>query len=173
MVADNCLGSNCGNVVHLSFIWIGIRKRSYKSLPCHPDRAMLYHLANVVSHKGAFWQEAGHLDSHCARRPELKPLDILTVFGTRPEAIKLAPVLKQLQSYPGKINVSVCATGQHREMLDQVLDLFDISPDFDLGLMQPNQSPSQVASLVLGTLDPLFEKMSPDWISLGHKSHQC
>jgi len=49
-------------------------------------------------------------------------------------------------------------------MLDQVLDLFDISPDFDLGLMQPNQSPSQVASLVLGTLDPLFEKMSPDWI---------
>ncbi len=94
----------------------------------------------------------------------MKPLEILIVFGTRPEAIKLAPVLKQLRRYPNEIKVRACATGQHREMLDQVMDLFEIAPDFDLGLMRPNQTPNQVASLILAELDRLFSEKPFDWM---------
>lgn len=59
---------------------------------------------------------------------------IMLVFGTRPEAIKMAPLIKELQAHSDKINVIVCVTGQHREMLDQVLSLFDIQPDYDLNI---------------------------------------
>ena len=64
---------------------------------------------------------------------------ILLVFGTRPEAIKMAPLVKQLQANPEEFQTIVCVTGQHREMLDQVLRLFDITPDYDLNIMKPNQ----------------------------------
>jgi UDP-N-acetylglucosamine 2-epimerase (non-hydrolysing) len=91
-------------------------------------------------------------------------MKILTVMGTRPEAIKLAPVIQKLKSYPGQVEVSVCSTGQHRQMLDQVLDLFHIQPETDLALMRENQTPSQVAAGVLSAIDPLLADLQPDWM---------
>jgi UDP-N-acetylglucosamine 2-epimerase (non-hydrolysing) len=91
-------------------------------------------------------------------------MKILIVIGTRPEAIKMAPVIRALQSYTGQAEVSVCSTGQHRQMLDQVLSLFHIRPDFDLELMSENQTPSQVAAGVLNAIDPLLAGMQPDWM---------
>ena len=91
-------------------------------------------------------------------------MKILSIFGTRPEAIKMAPVIQELAKYPDRITSKVCATAQHREMLDQVLDLFGITPDYDLDLMQESQSPTQVASLVLAKLEPILKKEKPDWV---------
>ena len=91
-------------------------------------------------------------------------MKILSIFGTRPEAIKMAPVIRELAKYPNRIASKVCVTAQHREMLDQVLDLFDITPDYDLDLMQKGQSPTQVASLVLAQLEPILQKEQPDWV---------
>jgi UDP-N-acetylglucosamine 2-epimerase (non-hydrolysing) len=88
----------------------------------------------------------------------------LSVFGTRPEAIKMAPVIKELAKYPDRIINRVCVTAQHREMLDQVLSLFKIVPDHDLNLMQASQSPTQVASLVLAQLEPILQTERPDWV---------
>lgn len=87
---------------------------------------------------------------------------ILVVFGTRPEAIKMAPVVKELQRYPGNFSVTVCATAQHREMLDSVLNLFSIEPDYDLNIMQKNQSLFQIASSTLGKIQPVLEEVKPD-----------
>ena len=70
-------------------------------------------------------------------------LTVLSIIGTRPEAIKMAPVVKELARHPDRIRSLVCSTGQHRQMLDQVLDLFRIEPDFDLNLMQADQTLSQ------------------------------
>ncbi len=67
-------------------------------------------------------------------------LRIITIFGTRPEAVKMAPVVKRLRDFPDQIESCVCVTAQHREMLDQVLEAFQITPDIDLNLMRPNQS---------------------------------
>ncbi len=88
---------------------------------------------------------------------------ILSIFGTRPEAVKMAPVVKCLQDQP-QIESLICATAQHREMLDQVLSLFSIRPDFDLNLMQANQSLSALTANLFTSLDPLFEKTKPDWV---------
>ncbi len=85
----------------------------------------------------------------------------LTVFGTRPEAIKLAPVLTELQKSP-EIESRVCVTAQHREMLDQVLKIFEIRPDYDLNLMRSNQSLYQVTADVLASLEPVVQKEKPD-----------
>ena len=71
---------------------------------------------------------------------------ILLVFGTRPEAIKMAPLVKELQSEPEKFKTVVCVTAQHRQMLDQVLHIFDITPDYDLDIMKPNQDLYDVTS---------------------------
>ena len=65
---------------------------------------------------------------------------ILLIFGTRPEAIKMAPLVKEFQKYQEVFETRVCVTAQHREMLDQVLDFFDITPDYDLDLMKPGQN---------------------------------
>ena len=73
-------------------------------------------------------------------------LKILTLIGTRPEAIKMAPVIKELEKYPDQISSYICATAQHRGLLDQVLDVFDIRPDIDLNLMQPDQTLSQLTA---------------------------
>jgi UDP-N-acetylglucosamine 2-epimerase (non-hydrolysing) len=74
---------------------------------------------------------------------------ILMVFGTRPEAIKMAPLVKEFQKYPENFKTLVCVTGQHREMLDQVLHLFDIKPDYDLNIMKQGQDLYDVTSCVL------------------------
>src|SRR5687767_1655110 len=91
-------------------------------------------------------------------------LTVLSIFGTRPEAIKMAPVVKELEKFPAQVRSVVCAAGQHRHMLDQVLDLFEIAPEFDLNLMRPNQTlPQLTADLFLG-LDRVITQVRPDWI---------
>lgn len=90
-------------------------------------------------------------------------MKVLTVFGTRPEAIKMAPLVKHLQSVPG-IESSVCVTAQHRQMLDQVLELFEIAPEHDLDVMRPGQDLYSVTSDILGALKPVYEAVRPDLV---------
>ena len=90
-------------------------------------------------------------------------LRVLSIFGTRPEAIKMAPVVQRLAQTPG-IESLVCVTAQHREMLDQVLGLFDIVPDVDLDLMQPDQSLAQITAAIFTHLDPILKDLKPDWV---------
>ena len=87
---------------------------------------------------------------------------ILFIFGTRPEAIKMAPVIRELLKFPDLFLVKVCVTAQHRRMLDQVLDLFDIIPDYDLDIMKPGQSLTDVTCNVLSGLVPVLTASSPD-----------
>lgn len=88
---------------------------------------------------------------------------ILFVFGTRPEAIKMAPVVKKFQSHVD-FNSKVCVTAQHREMLDQVLDFFEIVPDFDLDLMKPNQNLYSITSEVILSMRSVLEDFAPDYV---------
>ncbi|MFN0112766.1 MAG: non-hydrolyzing UDP-N-acetylglucosamine 2-epimerase [Blastocatellia bacterium] len=90
-------------------------------------------------------------------------MKVLSIFGTRPEAIKMAPVVKELSRH-SEITSKVCVTAQHRQMLDQVLSLFAIQPDYDLNLMQPNQSLAQLTAAALTELDAVLEKEQPDWV---------
>ncbi len=90
-------------------------------------------------------------------------LKVLTVFGTRPEAIKMAPVVRSL-AYSNSIESKVCVTAQHRYMLDQVLDLFKIRPDFDLNLMKPGQDLTDITSNVLLGMRAVFQQWRPDWV---------
>ena len=87
---------------------------------------------------------------------------VLLVFGTRPEAIKMAPLAIKLKALEEEFETKVCVTGQHREMLDQVLDLFELQPDFDLNLMRPGQTIADVTSGVLKGLNSVFENWMPD-----------
>jgi UDP-N-acetylglucosamine 2-epimerase (non-hydrolysing) len=89
-------------------------------------------------------------------------LNVLSIFGTRPEAIKLAPVILELEKHPGQVRSRVCVTAQHREMLDQVLHLFGIAPDFDLDLMQPGQSLPDLTARVLTRVSKVLEVEQPD-----------
>lgn len=91
-------------------------------------------------------------------------LKTVVVFGTRPEAIKLAPVIKELEKYPDTFKTIVCVTAQHREMLDQVLNLFEIVPDYDLDIMQANQSLFDVTTRVLLGIKDVLEKEKPDLV---------
>lgn len=86
---------------------------------------------------------------------------ILTVVGTRPEAIKMAPVVRALAAEQ-QINAKLCVTAQHREMLDQVLDLFAIEPDFDLHIMRPKQTLNEVTAAIITGLKPILEDFQPD-----------
>ena len=88
---------------------------------------------------------------------------ILTIFGTRPEAVKMAPVIQALAAIP-QIESKVCVTAQHREMLDQVLGLFKIKPDVDLNLMRPDQSLAKLTADIFTHLDPVLAEIKPDWI---------
>jgi UDP-N-acetylglucosamine 2-epimerase (non-hydrolysing) len=90
-------------------------------------------------------------------------MKILSVFGTRPEAVKMAPVIKRLAKTPD-VESRVCVTAQHREMLDQVLGLFDIQPDFDLDLMREDQSLAELSASIFDRLAPVFREFQPDWI---------
>ena len=87
---------------------------------------------------------------------------ILTIIGTRPEAIKLCPLVQELQSRPEAFESVVCSTGQHKEMLQQVFDTFNVTADFDLALMAPNQSLAQVTARAVKGLDEVFEKVKPN-----------
>jgi UDP-N-acetylglucosamine 2-epimerase (non-hydrolysing) len=89
-------------------------------------------------------------------------LRVLFVFGTRPEAIKLCPVVLQLRSQPAHFETRVCVTGQHRQMLDQVLSVFGVQPDRDLDLMLPSQTLFQSTSRILGALEPVMDTEKPD-----------
>ena len=88
---------------------------------------------------------------------------IITIFGTRPEAIKMAPLVKELENREG-IDSKVCVTAQHREMLDQVLDYFDIEPDFDLNIMKNKQTLTGITNRVLEGLEEIFLQEKPDMI---------
>lgn len=87
---------------------------------------------------------------------------ILIVFGTRPEAIKMAPLVKEFQKYPQMFETKVCVTAQHREMLDQVLELFEITPDYDLNIMKPGQDLYDITSNVLLGMKPVLSDFKPD-----------
>lgn len=86
----------------------------------------------------------------------------MLVFGTRPEAIKMAPLVKEFQKYPDKFQTIVCVTGQHRQMLDQVLSLFEITPDYDLDIMKQGQDLYDITSRVLLGLRDVFKEAAPD-----------
>lgn len=94
--------------------------------------------------------------------PEHK-LRVLTIFGTRPEAVKMAPVVARLAASP-EIESHLCVTAQHRQMLDQVLGLFGILPDYDLDLMRPDQPLPELTAAIFTGLDPVFKETQPDWV---------
>lgn len=91
----------------------------------------------------------------------MKKLKVMTVFGTRPEAVKMAPLVKELEKYE-EIESIVCVTAQHRQMLDQVLDMFDIKPDHDLNIMQSRQTLIGITTRALEGLSGVFEQVQPD-----------
>jgi UDP-N-acetylglucosamine 2-epimerase (non-hydrolysing) len=93
----------------------------------------------------------------------MKTIRVLSIFGTRPEAVKMAPVIQALQNNP-TIESMVCVTAQHREMLDQVLDLFAITPNHDLNLMRPDQSLANLTAEIFTNLDPVLAEENPDWV---------
>lgn len=88
-------------------------------------------------------------------------MKVLTVFGTRPEAIKMAPLVNQLAARD-EFDARVCVTAQHRQMLDQVLDLFELRPDFDLNIMKPGQDLNDITSAILLGLKNVFLQFKPD-----------
>lgn len=88
---------------------------------------------------------------------------ILVVFGTRPEAIKMAPLVKKFKA-DKRFKIAVCVTAQHRQMLDQVLSFFDITPDYDLNLMKPNQNLFSLTASIIEGLKPVLEEAKPDYV---------
>ena len=88
----------------------------------------------------------------------------LFIFGTRPEAIKMAPLIKAFQKHPELFDVKICVTAQHREMLDQVLDFFDISADYDLDLMRPDQNLYTLTANIITGMKPVLETFQPDYV---------
>lgn len=93
----------------------------------------------------------------------LPVIKVLSVFGTRPEAVKMAPVVRALVDTKG-IESRVCVTAQHRQMLDQVLGLFQIKPDYDLDLMRADQSLAELSAAIFTHLDPVLSDFKPDWV---------
>ena len=86
----------------------------------------------------------------------------MLVFGTRPEAIKMCPLVKEFQKYPNEFETIVCVTGQHREMLDHVLNIFDVKPNYDLNIMKQGQDLTDVTARVLTGLRDVFTECRPD-----------
>lgn len=101
------------------------------------------------------------MDSDGPRGAKVK---VLTVFGTRPEAIKMSPVVRALEAYPDEIESKVCVTAQHREMLDQVLELFGVAPDYDLDLMRAGQTLSGLTARIVSAVDSVVARERPDWL---------
>lgn len=94
----------------------------------------------------------------------MKKLKVMTVFGTRPEAIKMAPLVHELNKHPEHIEPIVCVTAQHRQMLDQVLDIFGIQPDIDLNIMKDRQTLVQITTRALEQLDQVMKETKPDMV---------
>ncbi len=94
----------------------------------------------------------------------MKNKKILLIFGTRPEAIKMAPLVKEFRKHPVTFDTKVCVTAQHREMLDQVLDFFEIKTDYDLDLMKPGQDLYALTAKIIESLKPVLEEFSPDYV---------
>ncbi len=99
-------------------------------------------------------------------------IKVLSVFGTRPEAIKMAPVIKALEK-SGRHQSVVCLTGQHRQMLDQMVNLFDLGVDYDLDIMEPNQTLSAITSKIIAELDKVIKKEKPDWLLVQGDTTSC
>ena len=93
----------------------------------------------------------------------MKPIRVMTIFGTRPEAVKMAPLALELARRPG-IQALCCVTAQHREMLDSVLNIFQLKPDYDLNIMQPRQTLSSITSKCLVGMDGVLEQAKPDLV---------
>src|SRR5512135_2558346 len=93
----------------------------------------------------------------------MNAVKVLSVFGTRPEAVKMAPVVRCLAQTAG-IEPRVCVTAQHRQMLDQVLQLFEIKPDYDLDLMREDQGLAELSASIFIGLDPVLADFQPDWV---------
>jgi UDP-N-acetylglucosamine 2-epimerase (non-hydrolysing) len=91
-------------------------------------------------------------------------ITVLSVIGTRPEAIKMAPIVAELRCFPDRAHSIVCATAQHRELLDPVLSIFDITPDYDLNLMRPGQTLTQVTTTVLSGMEQVLTEVQPEWV---------
>jgi len=91
-------------------------------------------------------------------------IKVLCVFGTRPEAIKMAPVIKELKKHPDCFETRICITAQHREMLDQMLKLFVITPDVDLDLMKPDQTLPDLTAKVIRAMTEILKEEKPDWV---------
>ena len=87
---------------------------------------------------------------------------VMLVFGTRPEAIKMCPLVKEFQRHPEEFETIVCVTGQHREMLDQVLKIFDVKPDIDLNIMKQGQDLTDVTVRILTGMRDVFKTYKPD-----------
>lgn len=94
----------------------------------------------------------------------MEPIRVLTVFGTRPEAIKMAPLVKALQKAAPAIESKVCVTAQHRQMLDQVLEIFDITPDYDLDIMEPRQTLTGISVKALQGLETVIAEVKPHMV---------
>lgn len=92
----------------------------------------------------------------------MRKIKVMTIFGTRPEAIKMAPLVKELEKNSDKIESVVCVTAQHRQMLDQVLDIFDIKPDYDLNIMKERQTLMSITTTGLEGLDKVMKESKPD-----------
>ena len=90
--------------------------------------------------------------------------NILLIFGTRPEAIKMAPLVLEFKKHSDYFNTKICVTAQHREMLDQVLDFFEIKPDYDLNLMKPKQNLYGLTATIIESLKPVLEDFKPDYV---------
>lgn len=92
----------------------------------------------------------------------MKKIKVLSIFGTRPEAIKMAPIINEMYNFPHFIQQEICVTAQHRQMLDQVLQIFNISPSYDLNIMTQNQSLTQITSSALQGLEKIINSSKPD-----------
>lgn len=92
----------------------------------------------------------------------MSKIKVMTIFGTRPEAIKMAPLVKELEAHQSEIESIVCVTAQHRQMLDQVLDIFDITPDYDLNIMKERQTLVEIVTRSLTGLDEVMKNANPD-----------
>lgn len=92
----------------------------------------------------------------------MSKIRVMSIFGTRPEAIKMAPLVKELEAHPDEIESVVCVTAQHRQMLDQVLEIFDIKPDYDLNIMKDRQTLVEIVTRSLSGLDEVMKDAKPD-----------
>ncbi len=101
---------------------------------------------------------------YITRQKKINMKKNLIIFGTRPEAIKMAPLVQEFRKYNDRFDTRVCVTAQHREMLDQVLAFFDITPEYDLDLMKPNQNLYSLTSDILTGLRPVLEDFQPDYV---------